>query len=93
MAPNLKYLNLTECARPDGKEPRREVEDEEGGAAGKGQSGRRRRVVRIPGCYTFVRHLGKMGPPSSLLFLTVDGNGGGGLWVKGGRGRREEKTK
>lgn len=25
------------------------------------------------GFYTFVRHLGKMGPPSSLLFLTVDG--------------------
>lgn len=43
-----------------------------------GQSGRRRRAVRIPGCYTFVRHLGKMGPPSSLLFLTVVGNGGWG---------------
>lgn len=26
-----------------------------------------------PGFYTFVRHLGKMGPPSSLLFLTIDG--------------------
>lgn len=30
-----------------------------------------------PGFYTFVRHLGKMGPPSSLLFLTVDGEQGG----------------
>lgn len=34
--------------------------------------------MRIPGCYTFVRHLGKMGPPSSLLFLTVVENGRGG---------------
>lgn len=25
-------------------------------------------------CYTFVRHLGKMGPPSSLLFLTAHTN-------------------
>lgn len=25
----------------------------------------------VPGFYTFVRHLGKMGPPSSLLFLTA----------------------
>lgn len=30
-------------------------------------------VEGSPGFYTFVRHLGKMGPPSSLLFLTVDG--------------------
>lgn len=30
------------------------------------------RVEGSPGFYTFVRHLGKMGPPSSLLFLTVD---------------------
>lgn len=31
-----------------------------------------------PGFYTFVRHLGKMGPPSSLLFLTIDGEEDGG---------------
>lgn len=35
------------------------------------------RVESFPGFYTFVRHLGKMGPPSSLLFLTVNGGGGG----------------
>lgn len=29
-------------------------------------------VEGSPGFYTFVRHFGKMGPPSSLLFLTVD---------------------
>lgn len=29
-------------------------------------------VEGSPGFYTFVRHLGKMGPPSSLLFLTAD---------------------
>lgn len=33
------------------------------------------RIEGSPGFYTFVRHLGKMGPPSSLLFLTVDGRG------------------
>lgn len=51
-------------------------EDEEGDTTavwnkmdGDGREGQR--VVRSPGFYTFVRHLGKMGPSSSLLFLTV----------------------
>lgn len=50
--------------------------------------------MRIPGCYTFVRHLGKMGPSSSLLFLTVDGRWGWGGKDRGKGGRMgEEKTK
>lgn len=35
-----------------------------------------RRIEGNPGYYTFVRHFGKMGPPSSLLFLTTDGEEG-----------------
>lgn len=39
-----------------------------------------------PGFYTFVRHLGKIGPPSSLLFLTIDGGQDGRIQEE------EEKT-
>lgn len=39
-------------------------------------------VEGSPGFYTFVRHFGKMGPPSSLLFLTVDRRENGRLQEK-----------
>lgn len=51
--------------------------DVEGDAGTEGRSG----------FYTFVRHLGKMGPPSSLLFLTVNGED------KGAQEEEKEKEK
>lgn len=60
---------------------------------------REQRVECIPGFYTFVRHLGKMGPPSSLLFRTVNGKVVEGHrrkdmeWGVGRRKRGKEKEK